>query len=126
MKTVLENAIKKIKTEMEQNGDNAYIQVVGTFLLQHLNAHPQDAEKILTAEKTVTNSLETMRKVAEKKKVGNMAVLTDQEGFAVVLKYFGIEPGDTILPAAAVSAAPQPVPEAKSRTDFDVRLEDLL
>lgn len=119
---MLEKAILKIKTEMEQNNNNSYIQIVGEFLLRYLESDPSAAEKILTEEKTIAKSLDEMRKAAEKKKVGNCAVLTDQEGFEIVFKYFGIEAG-----AAKVEvknhAATRPV---KKNIDFDVKLEDLL
>lgn len=113
---MLKNAISKIQTEMNQNTSNQYIQVVGGFLLQHLEANPESAEKIMAADKTIGKSLDEMRKVAEENKVGTCAVLTDAEGFAVVLKYFEIE--SPISGPVSVT----PVPAA----DFDVRLEDLL
>jgi len=119
-------AIEKIRAEMDANKNNAYVQVVGEFLLQHLAANPQDAEKILNPDKTILKSLEEMRKVAEKKKVGNCAVLTDQEGFEVVLKYFGID----AKPQVFVTEHPQTnIEYSKTITNdigFDVRLEDLL
>jgi hypothetical protein len=117
-------AIEKIQSEMTKNNTNSYIQVVGGFLLQHLSENPQDAEKINAADKTIGKSLNEMEKAARKKKVGNYAVLTDQEGFEVVLKYFGIEgqpapmPSATVMPPAAHSPAPSP--------SFNVSLEDLL
>ncbi len=127
---MISKAISKIKTEMEKNKDNSYIQVVGGFLLQHLESNPESAEKILAEGKTVGKSLDEMRNVAQRKKAGNCAVLTDQEGFEVVLKYFGIE-GTAPVPAAAGYQAPTqqvttPQSAAVSGSDFDVRLEDLL
>lgn len=116
---MLDKARSKIKAEMEQNAKSAYIKVVGEFVLKHLKAHPEVAEKILVEDKTIKDSLAEMRKVAAKQKVGNVAVLTDQEGFEVVLKYFEID-GDGIKENATPPAA------AKSNVDFDVRLEDLL
>ncbi len=118
------NAISKIQTEMDQNTNNPYIQVVGGFLLQHLDANPGSAERILAEGKSIKASLDEMRKVAEKKKVGSCAVLTDAEGFAVVLKYFGIEPGQATV-APAIKHEPLPTPE-KPVDGFDVKLEDLL
>ncbi|MHB1167053.1 MAG: hypothetical protein ACYC4E_00155 [Carboxydocellales bacterium] len=118
---MIENAITKLKTEIEQSKNNPYIQIVGGFLLQHLDANPQDAEKIMAADKTISKSLDAMKKEAQKKKVGNCAVLTDQEGFSAVLKYFGI---DGIIPATVTT--PKPVVEAQPANDFDIRLEDLL
>ena len=123
---MLEKAVEKLRTEMTQNADNSYIQVVGEFLLQHLNANPAAAKKVITADKSIEKSLDEMKKAAGKKKVGNCAVLTDQEGFAVVLKYFGI---DAVAQAAAPvnTITPTPVPgHTKPMIDFDVRLEDLL
>ena len=84
-------AIQKIKSEMTQNNTNSYIQIVGEFLLQHLYLNVQDAKKILDDDKTIGKSFNEMKKEAEKKKIANCTVLTEQEGFTVVLKYFGID-----------------------------------
>lgn len=123
----MKNAIEKLKSEMIRNSTNSYIQVVGEFLLHHLNENSQnsqDTKKNLIADKTIAKSLEIMKKAAEKKKVGNCAVLTDQEGFGVVLKYFGIEPGADI--PRPVGPEPKPKISKPSKIDFDINLEDLL
>lgn len=108
---MIHEAKQKLKTEMDQNLNNPYIQTVGGYLLQHLEQNPAAAEKIMQTDKTIAKSLDEMKKEAEKKKVGNCAVLTDQEGFAIVLKYFGVD-GKTTSPAKS--------------TAFDISLEDLL
>lgn len=87
---MIKKANSKIGSEMLGKKDNPYIQVVGGFLLKHLENSPSDAEKILNKDKDIAKSLDVMKKAAEKKKVGNVAVLTDEEGFKVVLEYFGI------------------------------------
>ncbi len=115
-------AKEKINSEMSSNTNNPYIQVVGNFLMQHLESDPGAAEKILVKDKTIAKSLEAMRKAAEKKKVGNMAVLTDAEGFAVVLKYFGID-GQPV--SVEVPTVP-PVKPEKPTDDFNVSLDDFL
>jgi len=120
---MFQNAISKIQTEINQNTSNQYIQVVGGFLLQHLNVNPELAEKIMATDKTIGKSLDEMRKVAEKQKVDTCAVLTDAEGFAVVMKYFGIEV--PVNAAAPIAPAPAEAPTAPT-VDFDIRLEDLL
>ena len=117
---MLTQAMEKLRSEITNCHNNPYVQVVGDFLLNHLEKHPQDAEKLLAADKTIGKSLDAMRKVAETKKVGNCAVLTDEEGFAVVLKYFGI---DGISASVAKTSIHAPL---KSDTGFKVRLEDLL
>lgn len=119
---MLKKAIEKIKSEMDQNKNSTYIQVVGAFLLKHLKENPGAAEKVLVQDKTIAKSLDEMRKAAEKKKVGSCAVLTDQEGFEVVLKYFGIETGIKQAPAEPKEES---APIKKNAT-FDAKLEDLL
>lgn len=122
---MLEKAIEKIKSEMKQN-KNPYVQVVGDFLLRQLELNPKDADKILVEDKTIMKSLDEMRKVAEKKKTGNCAVLTDQEGFEIVLKYFDIK----AEPVMEVCTPPETETRTHKReakgTDFDINLDDLL
>jgi hypothetical protein len=80
-----------------------------------------------------------MRKEARKQSSGDCAVLSDPEGFAIVLKYYGIEgsasprPAESVTPAEAAPAPVQeaaapapPVQEAKKSVSFDVNLDDLL
>ncbi|WLR54306.1 hypothetical protein LC048_17930 [Mesobacillus subterraneus] len=119
---MLEKANAKLKGEMTTNNKNPYIQVVGNFLLQHLESHPAGAGKILAEDRTIAKSIEAMRKAAEKKKIGNMAVLTDAEGFAVVLEYFGIDGQPVKVEAPAVSS----VNPEKASDDFNVSLDDFL
>lgn len=111
-------AIEKIQAEMDASKTNSYIQAVGGYLLNHLKTSPGSAEKILAEGKTIAKSLDEMRKVAEKQKDGNCAVLTDAEGFAVVLEYFGID-----ATHSAKSAATSP---EKVALPFDIKLDDLL
>ncbi|NLB52063.1 MAG: hypothetical protein GX808_03900 [Syntrophomonadaceae bacterium] len=110
-----DNAEKKITDEMDANKSNGYIQAVGHMLLGYLSAHPDAADKILAEGKTIAGSLEDMRNKARKKQTGNCAVLTDQEGFTIVLKYFGLTPH-----------APAQVPAPSKQARFEVSLDDLL
>ena len=132
--TEVETAKAKIRAEMAKEANNAYVQAVGAFLLEYLEQNPGAAGKISAADKTIAKSLDVMRSEAQKKKVGNVAVIAPQEGFAIVLKYFGIN--DTVLPKrgmlfppvtprppAPPPAGPAPKPVADT---FDIKLEDLL
>lgn len=110
-----EAAIKKVRTEMTQTANNPYVQAVGTMLLQHIQSHPEDAQAVLTDGKTIAKSLEAMRKEAEKKKVGNWAVLSDAEGFAVVLNYFK-SPEPVAKPAPAEAKEKKPSTKAEKPT----------
>lgn len=110
---------------MEQNKNDPYVQVVGEFLLQHLDKNPQDAEKIFADDKTIAKSLEEMRKVAEKKKVKNCAMFTPQEGFELVMKYFGIETSQDLQKPSDSSKSLGPN-SGTGAIDFDIKLVDLL
>lgn len=124
----MQEAMNKLKTEMEANKTNPYIQFVGNFLLQHVEQNPQDAEKIMGTDETIGKSLEAMRTVAQTKKVGNVAMLTPDEGFKVVLEYFGIDSKAAAVPVASPQAPAYSAPAAapKPASDFDVKLDDFL
>lgn len=101
---MLAEAKKKLQDEMAKS-NNSYVNVVGSFLLNHIESHPEEAEKIMQDGKTVAGSLDSMKKEAESRKVDGCAVLTDQEGFAIVLKYFGCDRKATV--SHAVTTTPQ-------------------
>lgn len=113
---MLEKAKKKLKDEMDKKKQNAYVRVVGQFLINHIEAHPAAAEKIMQKDKTIIGSLDEMRKVAMQRKTDNVAVLSDQEGFDVVLKYFGIEG------KADTSQAVQPTPPEPTEADLTINI----
>lgn len=123
---MLDKAITKLRAEMDQKANNPYVQVIGNFLINHVRGNPADAVTIASSDKTIEKSLDEMRREAEKKKVGNCAVLTDDEGFAIVLKYFGIRTGTIKQPEK--NAAPETTPAAAtvSPKSFDINLDDLL
>lgn len=87
---MIEKAIEKIKAEMDK-GKGAYIKVIGKYVLRHIEINKKAAEKIASGEKTLKGSIEAMRKEAEKNKSDNVGVLTDEEGFRIVRKYFEFE-----------------------------------
>lgn len=126
---MLEKAIAKIKSEIEKNRNNGYVEVVGNFIMQQLQMNPDMAEKVLDKDKTILKSLDEMKKVAEKKKIGNCAVLTDSEGFAVVLKYFEFNSNITVTPSSGPELTPikktKETSGDKTKT-FDVKLEDFI
>lgn len=117
-----ENAVKKLTEEMEKVPSNTYIQHVGAFLIGYLNFNPNHAEKIMAVGKTIQGSLAAMREEAQKKKTGNCAVLTDQEGFGIVLKYFGID-GST--PATEVKLSINQGQARPEKKRFNISLDDL-
>jgi len=119
-----EKAVEKITTEMNANEHHPYVQVIGQFLLRHLEQHPEHAKNILAEGKTILKSLDTMRRYAETKRVGNVAVISDADGFGIVLQYFDCwdgkpfeippEPQPPVRIAAPTrTASTKPVPTSK-------------
>lgn len=125
---VFEQAIAKLEAEMKKN--DTYTQVIGKFLTEFLKQRPDVADKLLVVDKSIAGSLQAMRIEAEKRKVGNCAVLTDEEGFAIVLGYFGITgqvpASNTDVTALAQKMADkieQPVPQ-QSAVVVDVERDE--
>lgn len=89
---MLQQALQKIQAELAEKPNDQYVQVVGGFLMKHLREHPEHAQQVLADGKTIAGSLNAMREEARKRQSNGVAVLSDEEGFRVVLKYYGIEP----------------------------------
>lgn len=128
-KTMQAEAIAKLRAEIS-GSNNPAVKVIGEFLLQHLEQNPDDAGSVLQTDKTIAKSLEAMRKVAEKKKVGNMAVLSDAEGFAIVLNYYKSEepvatPAAQPKSKATAKAEPVKTPEPEVTGEADPDEDDL-
>lgn len=107
---MLQQALQKLQAEITGNSKNGYVQAVGGFLIKHVQENPETSKLIMNPDKTIAGSLESMRAEAQKNKTGNVGVLSDEEGFKIVLKYYGVQ-----LPEAA------PV-----TSSFDASLDDLL
>jgi len=115
----MQEAIKKLQAEMDSSKNNPYVKVIGEFLIKHIEANPASADKMLDADKTIAKSLEAMKNEAKKKQHNGMAMLTDTEGFAIVLKYFGVQ--DEPVPFKTEQHSPGP-----EKPNFDVKLDDFL
>ena len=88
---MIERAIEKIKSEMEQKKDNSYIQAIGDYLLKQVEINRNAAEKICNEKKSIEKSLKEVEKVARKKAVAGCAVLSDSEVFKIVREYYQFE-----------------------------------
>jgi hypothetical protein len=111
---MLNDAIAKLEKEMEDNKENGCTQYVGKYIVEYMNEHPDRAEKILAEGKTLVGSMKHMEGVARKKKNRGAVVLSDAEGFRVVLEYYGID--DKELPDTG---------KAKAKRKVDISLDDL-
>ena len=124
------DAISKLRSEMDQNKTNHYVQVVGEYLINYINAHPEAGVKIMVAGKTIGKSLDVMKAEARKNQVNGCGMFTPDEGFAIVMKYFDIAGSAPVIqpaPATVQSTVTHLAPAAPTvKPQFDLKLEDLL
>lgn len=133
---MIEEAIRKIKDEMEKDKDPG-IQQIGLFLLKQIEINKDAAKNIVKEGKTIAGSYKYMgskalEKVKERK--GTQTVhLTDSEGYKLVMDYFGFEAVqdrmievevDEIKETAGIKKE-DPV-SSSDEIDFNVSVEDFL
>lgn len=101
------SAIDKIRDEMAMNGQR-YVQIIGEYLTEYVQARPEAGEKILAKDKDIQGSIHWIRAEAEKHKEGNVGIVDDETAFGIVLKYFGITPSQSpSAPALPLTGASQ-------------------
>lgn len=88
---MIQAALQKIQKEISDNGKNLWYAYVGGELIKFVRANPERAELFVSADKSIKGAFDALRKAAEKVKVGNAAVLTPDEGMAIVMEYYGIK-----------------------------------
>lgn len=116
----MEKAIEKLEAEMKVSKE-PYVQLIGQYLIDHVRDNPVDAVHILNEKKSVAGSLEHMKNMAKKKQKNGYAIFTPDEGFAIILEYYGIETRKTVI------ENPKTVLETpKSVHKLDINLEELL
>jgi hypothetical protein len=122
---MLAKAIEKLKAEIEKEKNDINIKYVGEFLIEKLNTDPVAVEKILVADKTIKGSIAEMRKIAQKRQIDRCGMVNPEEGFGIVLKYFGIDSSIT----NKVSKVQEPIVEIpiikkeKSNIEFKIELD---
>lgn len=106
-------AIEKINTEMQKNPEDKYTEAIGHYCIDRVN--DETAELFLVDSKTLKGALDAVKAVARKNAQSGVCVMTDDEVFSEVNKYFGLNDSMTI----AVPKTP-PKPKAPSLDlDFD-------
>ncbi len=84
-----EEAIKKINDEMQKNPDNKYIEIIGQYIIDKCG-NEEMAKAVLAEGKTLAGCLKAIEAIAKKKAVNSVGVVTEEEAFAEVHKYFGV------------------------------------
>ena len=130
---MIEKAIEKIKSEMQEN-KAMYIQVVGEYLLKQIEINKNAAESIVKEGKTIAGAVlqiaSESKKNVEDGPGKNMKIgcVTDAEGFEIVRKYFGFEAVQNKILDVDVHEikSDAQIEDKKTEIDFDVKLENLL
>ena len=126
---MIERAIEKIKAEMGKE-NNAYVKIIGEYLLKQIEINKNAAEKIVNGDKTIKGSLTEMSKEAKKNQMAGFAILTDAEGFKIVSKYFEFEAVQDKILEVEVNQLKEDheIEEVKKKEDIDfgVNLDELL
>ena len=83
------SAIEKINTEMQKRPDDLYMEIIGHYIIDRCGADEACEKKASAEGKTLTGAVTAVRNAAQKKAVSNCAVLTPDEVFSNIDKYFG-------------------------------------
>ncbi|MEG2289944.1 MAG: Cas9 inhibitor AcrIIA9 family protein [Clostridium sp.] len=118
------NAIEKINQEIKKE-NSEFVRVIGAFLINLIKNNEEAAKMIMNQDKTIMGSLNEMSKEAKKKAVKGCAMLSDEEGFGIVLKYYGItqEVEKEVNSSNKVISINEYKKESK---ELDINLDDLL
>lgn len=87
----IEEAIKKINTEIQKEPNNRYLALVGENIIDCIMTD-DDAEKVLQEGKTLAEAMKAIMKEASKKKQGSVAVLQDAEVYRIAQAFFSLNP----------------------------------
>lgn len=110
---MIEQAIEKINIEMQKNPSDKYTEVIGHYCIDRVTN--ETAEKFLADGKTLKGALDAVKAVARKNAQNSVCIMSDDEVFSEVNKYFGLSD------VATVTAPKQPTkPKAPSlNLDFN-------
>lgn len=110
-------AIKKVKAEVAAS-NVPHVKVIGRFLVKHLRETPEDAKYILQEGKSIAGAVEAMAKEAMKTQQNGVGVLSNKEGFAIVLDYFKRKEEPKPVPTPKPTAKAKQTTKTKSKEKF--------
>lgn len=87
---MLQQALQKLQTEVAAKPKEVYIAAVGAYLIQYIRSNPDHSRLIMTNGKTIAGSLNACKAEAKKSQSNGVGMLTDDQTFKIVRKYFGI------------------------------------
>lgn len=100
----IQEAIIKINTEMQAKPDDLYLEAIGQHVIDHCG-NVAAAEAVLKKGKTLKGAMDKVMEAAKARKQGSVAVMRDDEVYAIVDRYFGIDSMEPVTPATGFGAA---------------------
>ena len=124
---MIEEAVKKIKEEMEKN-KAPYIQAIGNYVLTQIEVNDKAAKEVVEGKKTLKDALGKVKGKAREKAVDGCAILSDEEVYKRVSEYYGFEVEQQNATKIVINEdvkVKEPVKEEEHK-NFKVDLKDLL
>lgn len=85
----IEEAIKKINTEIQKQPNIRYLALIGEHIIDCITTEAA-AEAVLAEKKTLSGAMQKIQTEAGKQKNGNMAVVEDHIVYGWAKEYFGL------------------------------------
>lgn len=111
---MIQQAIIKINAEMQRNASDRYTEAIGHHVIDACTTEA-NATAILDQQKTLKGAMDAVRKEAQSKAKGGVAVMDDGEVYAIVDQYFGL----TTAPAAPAHTPAPAQKQAAVSLDID-------
>ena len=99
---MIQKAIIKINTEMQKAPNDKYLEAVGHHVIDACTTEA-NAKAVMNEKKTLAGAMAEVKGAARKMATNGVAIMADDDVYAIVDKYFGIFAAPT---APAVPAAP--------------------
>ena len=98
---MMRKAIEKINAEMQKRPGDRYWEAVGQHIIDRCTDE-RTAAAVLTEGKSLAGCMESIQNKAQLRAKNNVAVIAEDEVYAMAERYFGIEgePPDGTIPAA--------------------------
>ncbi len=124
-KELINKAIEKLNSEMDKEYKKE-IRVIGEFLLNQVTSNEDIAKAILTEGKTIMKSLDDMKRIARQRAINGCAVIDTEEGFEIVMNYFGIKKKLEIKNSETKVISINDYKEKSTLEGIDINLDDIL
>lgn len=87
----MDELIKKINDEIQQNEKDVNIKRIGEYILSLVpKLDDKTIAEMMAEDKTIKGSIKKMQQEARKVAVNGCGILTDEEGYKIVREYFSI------------------------------------